>query len=204
MTERCPIRPFDRAAPDYAVRVQEWLADPHRYFRAFGPEARAFQRRNASERLRTMTLVAPASEFVALRPVCVSVDGLAEQTASWEELFSCVARRLLRAHPFTFAALQQAGELEWLGCPAEGEPVARVFAAGALQPQFADLAEVVGRIQWMFLMCGFRLNEVVVQVDPYTDEDWAIRAEVLRRRRAERRAKRQDEASVFAPDEPHF
>ena len=37
---------------------------------AFGAEARAFQKRHRSERLRTMTLVAEAEKLTAFRPVC--------------------------------------------------------------------------------------------------------------------------------------
>ena len=42
-------------------------------------------------------------------------------------------------------------------------------------------------MQWLFLMCGIRLNEVVVQVDPYTNEAWRVRkAEIDRKRAAEK------------------
>ena len=49
-------------------------------------------------------------------------------------------------------------------------------------------AEVVARVQWLFLMCGIRLNEVIVQVDPYTDEEWRVRKEEIDRKRSEERA----------------
>jgi len=48
--------------------------------------------------------------------------------------------------------------------------------------------EVVARVQWLFLMCGIRLNEVVVQVDPFSDEQWAVRKAEIDRRRAEDKA----------------
>lgn len=183
----CPVRPYDGTDAGYAAQVAEWLANPNAYFRAFGPEARAFQARNRSERLRTMTLVAPAEKLVALRPVQISLDGVREKVSSWESLFAVVSARLIAAQPGVFAALQAAGELDWLGCPADGAPVADALAAGTLKPDFTSLAEVVGRVQWLFLMCGIRLNEVIVQVDPYTDEAWAARrAEILRKRADEK------------------
>ena len=43
-------------------------------------------------------------------------------------------------------------------------------------------------MQWLFLMCGIRLNEVIVQVDPYTDEEWRVRKEEIDRKRSEERA----------------
>ena len=49
-------------------------------------------------------------------------------------------------------------------------------------------ADVVARVQWLFLMCGIRLNEVIVQVDPYTDEEWRVRKEEIDRKRSEERA----------------
>ena len=71
----CPVVSFERAGDGYAEQVGEWIANPHAYFKSFGPEARTFQKKHPSERLRTMTLVAPAAELAALRPVCLSLDG---------------------------------------------------------------------------------------------------------------------------------
>jgi len=184
----CPVAPYERAGEDYAESVLEWLADPHAYFQSFGREARAFQQRHRSERLRTMTLVAPAEKFEPFRPVCVCLDGAVEPADSWESLFAAATARLVPAFPRTFAALQAAGELDWLGCPADGEPVADVLAAGTLCPSFASRVEIVARVQWLFLMCGIRLNEVIVQVDPYTDEEWKVRREEIRRKRADEQA----------------
>ena len=183
----CPVVSFDRAGDGYAERVGEWIADPHAYFKSFGPEARTFQKKHPSERLRTMTFVMPSAELAGFRPVCVSLDGRDVDVASWSEVFSNVVSRLVPAHPAAFAALQSAGELEWLGCGPAEEPVATALEAGRLNPRFADWAEVVARVQWLFLMCGIRLNEVIVQVDPYTDEEWCVRkAEIDRRRAADR------------------
>ena len=182
------MAPFERAGEGYAETVASWLENPHAAFKAFGPEARAFQNRHRSERLRTMTLVVPAEELVAKRPVCLSVDGADEKVISWENVFAVAAARLMSAHSRTFEALQAAGELAWLGCPANGAPVAVVLEAGALKPGFGDLGEVVRRVQWLFLMCGFRLNEVIVQVDPYTDEEWKVRRAAILKRRADDKA----------------
>ena len=96
--------------------------------------------------------------------------------------------RLVAANPTTFDALQTAGQLEWLGCSATGEAVSEMLETGRINPQFADWAEVVARVQWLFLMCGIRLNEVIVQVDPYTDEEWRVRKEEIDRKRSEERA----------------
>ena len=52
----CPVVLFERAEGDYAERVSEWIANPHAYFKSFGPEARTFPKKHPSERLRTMTL----------------------------------------------------------------------------------------------------------------------------------------------------
>ena len=185
-TNTCPVVPFDRAGEGYAEQVGEWIANPHAAFRAFGPEAREFQRKHRSERLRTMTLVKPPAELAVLRPVCVSLDGHDVRVKSWADVFSNVVQRLLAVHAETFAALQSSGELEWLGCRPSDAPIAA--RAEQLNPQFADWAEVVARVQWLFLMCGIRLNEVIVQVDPYTDEEWRVRKDEIDRKRSEERA----------------
>jgi len=184
---RCPVVGYDESGEGYAEMVREWIANPHAYFRAFGPEAREFQRRHRSERLRTMTLVSPASELAQLRPVALSLDGIAIEVGSWEQAFAQVVARLVPAHAQTFDALQRDGELAWLGAAAGGVSVMALLLGGGMRPEFPDLAEVVARIQWLFLMCGIRLNEVIVQVDPYTDGEWKLRkAEIDRRRRADK------------------
>lgn len=185
---RCPVTTYACAAEDYAEQVLAWLENPHAYFKSFGPEARAFQKRHRSPRLRTMTLVAPAADFVGLRPVKMSVDGAIEAVGSWEDVFARTLARLVAAHPQNFVQLQQANELAWLGCPAEGPSVVEQLEAGTLSPEFEGLGEVVCRVQWLFLMCGIRLNEVIVQVDPYTDAEWKVRAEEIRTKRAVDRA----------------
>ena len=171
----CPVVQFEHAEEGYAEQVGEWIANPHVYFKSFGPEARAFQRRHPSERLRTMTLVASAAELAALRPVRISLDGQEVAVTSWSDVFTCAVSRLVAANPATFDALQAEGQLEWLGCPPAGEALSVLMEAGRINPQFADWAEVVARVQWLFLMCGIRLNEVIVQVNPYTDEEWRVR-----------------------------
>jgi len=184
MRNACPVVAFDRAGADYVQQVAAWLENPHAYFRAFGPEARAFQERHRSERLRTMTLVASAEELVKVRPVCLCVDRTEVAAASWEEVFALATARLMAAQPRVFALLQVVGELAWMGCPAGGRPAAEALEANELCPNFGSMAEVVRRVQWLFLMCGIRLNETIVQVDPYTDEAWKVRKEALDRRRA--------------------
>ena len=184
----CPVVSFESAGDGYAELVGEWIANPHAYFKSFGAEARAFQKKHPSERLRTMTLVAPAAELAGLRPVRLSLDGREVVAKSWSEAFSCAVSRLVAANPATFDALQAAGQLEWLGCASAGEAVSAMMEAGRINPQFTDWAEVVARVQWLFLMCGIRLNEVIVQVDPYTDEEWRVRKEEIDRKRSEERA----------------
>ena len=111
----CPVVSFERAGDGYAERVGEWIANPHAYFKSFGPEARTFQKKHPSERLRTMTLVVPAAELAVLRPVRLSLDGREVVAKSWSEAFSCAVSRLVAANPATFDALQTAGQLERQG-----------------------------------------------------------------------------------------
>lgn len=187
MRMSCPVTRYDRAPEGYAEAVVEWIANPHAYFVAFGAEARAFQKRHRSERLRTMTLVAEAEKLTAFRPVCLSLDESSERVTSWAEVFSIATSRLVAACPETFAALQEAGELTWLGCVPGGATADELLAVGSLRSEFSSLEEVVARVQWLFLMCGVKLNEVIVQVDPYTDDEWKSRkAEIDSRRAADK------------------
>ena len=153
-------------------------------FTEIGPEARTFQKKHRSERLWTMTLVAPA-ELAALRPVRLSLDGQEVVAKSWSEAFPCVVSHLLAANMAIFDALQASGRLEWFGCSFASESVSAMMEAERINPQFVDWAEVVTRVQWLFLMCGIRQNEVIVQVDPYTDEELLVRKAEIDRKRLE-------------------
>ena len=127
----------------------------------------------------------PDADIADFRPVCLSLDGRDVRVESWADAFSTAVSRLSAANPATFAALQNAGELEWLGCVPNGDDIGTLIEAGRINPQFADWAEVVSRVQWLFLMCGIRLNEVIVQVDPYTNEEWKSRKAEIDRKRAD-------------------
>ena len=50
----CPVVSFERAGDGYAEQVAEWIANPHAYFKSFGPEARTFieGRRAAQKAIR--------------------------------------------------------------------------------------------------------------------------------------------------------
>ena len=180
----CPVVCFELAGEGYLESVSQWIMNPHAYFRSFGAEAKEFQRTHRSERLRTMTLVAPAQKLTAFCPVCISLDGASVRVRSWEDVFSVVVSRLSEAYRTTFEALQEAGALAWLGCEKGGASIGEMIEAGELKPGFDSWDEVIARVQWLFLVCGIRLNEVIVQVDPYTDEQWAVRKQEIDSRRA--------------------
>ena len=90
----CPVVSFERAGDGYAEQVGEWIVNPHAYFKSFGPEVRTFQKKHPSERLRTMTLVAPAAELSEFRPVRLSLDGRDVAARAVTETFYVLWRSL--------------------------------------------------------------------------------------------------------------
>ena len=64
------------------------------------------------------------------------------------------------------------------------------FSAGSVTLKLDSLEEAFAAMQWIALMAGVKLNEVVVQVDPFTDAAWRVRA-------AELQAKRDEQSRVL-------
>ncbi|MGN0853619.1 MAG: hypothetical protein ACI4Q3_09640 [Kiritimatiellia bacterium] len=184
----CPVAPFERKGPEYVRQVDGWLDDPHAFFKSYGAAARSFQREHRSERLRTMTFVAPAADLLPMRPVRLWLGGEVRSVQGWDGVFSAVVGELVPACPATFDALQRSGLLAWIGCGAGGVPISTLLSAGALKPDFASWEDVIRRVQWLLLMCGIKLNDAIVQVDPYTDEQWTLREADIHRKRSEERA----------------
>ena len=184
----CPVAPFEQKGPEYVQQVEEWIANPHAFFKSFGDAARLFQQGHRSERLRTMTFVAAAADLLPMRPVRLWLGGAVKSVQGWDGVFSAVVGELVPGCPATFDALQRNGLLAWIGCEAGGVPILTLLSAGALKPNFASWEEVVRRIQWLLLMCGIKLNDAVVQVDPYTDAQWAEREADIHRKRSEEKA----------------
>lgn len=184
----CPVAPFERKGPEYVSQVEAWLANPHAFFKSFGEAAREFQRGHRSERLRTMTFVAAAPDLLPMRPVRLWLGGEVKSVQGWDGVFSAVVGELVPGCPATFDALQRNGLLAWMGCDAGGVSISTLLTAGALKPDFTSWEEVVRRIQWLLLMCGIKLNDAVVQVDPYTDAQWTEREADIHRKRAEEKA----------------
>ena len=181
----CPVAPFEQKGPEYVPQVEGWLANPHAFFKSFGEAARSFQQGHRSERLRTMTFVASAADLLPMRPVRLWLGGAVKTVKGWDGVFSAVVGELVPGCPATFDALQRSGLLAWMGCEAGGVPIATLLSAGALKPSFDSWEEVVRRIQWLLLMCGIKLNDAVVQVDPYTDAQWSEREAEIHRKRSE-------------------
>lgn len=183
----CPIAPFECASAGYAQKVDMWLANPHDYFKSFGEMAHRFQMRHRSERLRTMTFVVDPEQLVPLTPVKLYLGRDVTPVKGWDGTFSAAIGELGMAYPRTFDALQRHGLLEWLDCPAGGMAFSAMLMSGGLKPSFDSWEQVIYRIQWLVLMCGIKLNEAIVQVNPYTDEEWLVRqAEIQQKRRDER------------------
>lgn len=183
----CPVAPFEQKDMGYVHEVETWLSNPHAYFKSYGEVARGFQMRHRSERLRIMTFVAAPADLVGLTPQRLYLGREVKKVEGWDGVFSAVVGELGMDFPETFDALQRQGLLAWLGCPAGGVSVSALLMSGALKPAFDSWEQVIYRIQWLLLMCGIKLNDAVVQVDPYTDAQWKAREQEIHRKRREER-----------------
>ena len=177
-------RTDDLLARDREARL--WLADPHRYFKAFSRTARRFQHTHPSPRYRVMTLVGGPQEFLSRRPLRLHFMDRTTPVDTWADVFAAVVREIAVSRPVLLRALEMRGLIPWLVKENPAADVVDAFNAGAVTLRLATLEEAFQTAQWIALMAGVKLNEVIVQVDPFTDEEWRVRA-------AEIQAKRQEE-----------
>ncbi len=174
---------MDLAAKDREVRT--WIADPHRYFKAFSRTARRFQHTHPSPRYRVMTLVGGAAEFLCRRPLRLHMLGRTTPVRSWTDVFAAVVREVVVAKPRLVRALAARGLMPWLVAANPSDDVVAAFNAGAVTLKPASLEAAFTATQWIALMADVKLNEVIVQVDPFTDEEWRVREEQLQAKREE-------------------
>lgn len=181
--------PLSLAEKDRQAR--EWCADPHRFFKAFSRTAKRFQFQNRSPRYRVMTLVGGPNDFLKFHPIKLSIcDHLAHVT-SWEDVFATAIRELVQAKPAFIRTLSQAGYLPWMENLNPSVDLLTAFQNGEINLKFMTLVEAFCAVQWLIVMCDIKLNDVIVQIDPYESE------EAWRKREAELRAKRQEESRVL-------
>ena len=178
----------DLLARDREARL--WLADPHRYFKAFSRTARRFQHTHPSPRYRVMTLVGGPQEFLRHRPLRVHFLDRTTPVENWADVFATVVREIAVSRPVLLRALEMNGLLPWLVKEDSSADVVDAFCSGAVTLRLATLEEAFRTTQWIALMADVKLNEVLVQVDPFTDEEWRVRE-------AEIQAKRQEENRVL-------
>lgn len=172
--------------------AREWCADPHRFFKAFSRTAREFQRSHPSPRLRTMTLVGKPEEFLEKRPLQFHLWGETTRVGSWAQLLSVVTRQVAMSRPRVVEQLDQAGLAPWMVRKNPEDGLLDAFRKGEVTLKLATVAEAFARAQWLLLMAGVNLNEAVVQVDPFTDEQWKARnREIIAKREAENRVLRE-------------
>ena len=195
-------RGLDLAVRDRAVR--EWVAEPHRFFKAFGATARAFQRRHPSPRCRVMTFVGVADDFLKLRPRRVQLLDRTTEVRSWEEVFGAMVRAVVARFPDELRELDVTGYLSWMTKRDEQEDIVAAFSHGAVTLDFTSLEEAFAALQWLVLMMGVKLSDVVVQVDPYEDDAaWRARQADLRAKRAAEQQEARERHAARSSD-PHW
>lgn len=172
------------------AEVRQWMADPHRYFKAFSRVARRFQHEHRSARYRVMTFVGTAEDFLPRRPLRVALLGQTLPADSWEAVLADVVSVIASTNGPLIQALSRAGLVPWMANGAPELDLLEAFRQGKVTLQLDSVEAAFRATQWLLLMAGIRLNEAVVQVDPFTDETW-------RAREADLRAKRTEEARVL-------
>lgn len=166
-------------------QAREWIADPHRFFKAFSRTARRFQHQHPSARLRTMTLVGTPDEFLARRPLQFHAWEETVRVKSWEQVLSTVVAAVAMRQPRLLLDLDRAGLVPWMAKQDPGQDLIQALQASRVTLKLDSLAEAFRMTQWLLLMAGVKLNEAVVQVDPFSDEEWAVREAQLQEKRAE-------------------
>jgi len=189
--ETTVILPRDAAGMNERDRqVRDWMADPHRYFKAFSRTARRFQHSHPSARLRVMTFVGRPEEFLSRRPLRVHLLGKTTSVRSWAEVLSAVVATVVTAQPAYVLALAREGLIPWMVNGSDGLDLLEAFRRGQVTLSLDTLSDAFASAQWLMLMAGVKLNDAVVQVDSFTDEEWKARE-------AELQAKRADEKRIL-------
>lgn len=168
-------------------QAREWIAAPHAFFKAFSRTARRFQHQHPSARLRTMTFVGAPEEFLSSRPLQFHVWENTTRVRSWEEVLSTVVAAVARAKPQLLLDLDRAGLLPWVVRADPSLDLLEALRQAQVTLRLDSLAEAFRKTQWLLLMAGVKLNEAVVQVDPFTDEQWKVREAQIEARRAEQK-----------------
>lgn len=164
------------------VEVRKWLENPHQYFKAFSRVAKRFQHEHPSPRYRVMTLVGRPEEFLSRRPMKVGLFGHVRPVSCWEEVLAAIAGEIAAERSSVMRDVCRAGLAPWIAV-AEGMDVVEAFAVGAVALNLPSLEEAFLMAQWLLLMADVKLNEAIVQVDPFTDEEWSVRSAQLREKR---------------------
>ena len=166
-------------------QAREWIAAPHSFFKAFSRTARRFQHQHPSQRLRTMTFVGTPEEFLSRRPLQFHVWDKTTRVASWEQVLSTVVAAVALAQPRLLQDLDRAGLLPWMAKTDPSLDMLDALRQAQVTLRLDSLAEAFRKTQWLLLMAGVKLNEAVVQVDPFTDAEWKVREAQLQEKRAE-------------------
>lgn len=184
MTTQPEDRPLTLAEKNRQAR--EICADPHRFFKAFSRTARRFQHMNPSARYRVMTLVGSAPDFLPRKPLKLAINDRTLRVDSWTDVVALIVRELVTAKPSFILRLSEAGLLPWIENLEPSVDLITAFRNGQTTLRFTSLEEAFLSVQWLLVMCNVKLNEVIVQVDPYaSNAAWHAREEELRAKRAE-------------------
>lgn len=165
--------------------VREWIADPHKFFKAFSRTAKRFQHTHPSPRYRVMTLVGKPVEFLSRRPMRVNMLGKIVHVRSWSDVFGVVVGIVVDAKPQLMRELDARGMIPWIVKMNPGDDVVNAFNAGNVTLQIDSLESAFMMTQWIALMADVKLNDVIVQVDSFTDEEWRVREKELEAKREE-------------------
>lgn len=185
MNDKTPISTPSTLA-DKDRQAREICADPHKYFKAFSRTARRFQHMNPSPRYRVMTLVGTATDFLPRQPLKLLANDRLLRVSNWSDVFALLVRELVTAKPNQIRALASAGMVPWIASANPDADIIEAFENGEATLKFTTLEEAFWCVQWLLVMCDVKLNEVVVQVDPFeSDEAWRVREAELRAKRTE-------------------
>lgn len=167
------------------AQVRQWIANPHAQFKAFSRTARRFQHMHPSPRYRVMTFVGTPDAFLDKQPLRVHLYDHTLGVNSWEDVLAQVVRLVVAGRPELVRALDAAGLVPWMVRADATTDLVDAFLHGQVTLQIDTHESAFIRTQWLLLMADVMLNEAIVQVDPFTDETWRVRAEDLRAKRAE-------------------
>ena len=198
------VDPFDgleNKLPVNVVKIDNWskvvdriVENPAKNWpERYSAKAKVFKAANTTKDYRHFaeSLVNTASFLTGFveDPDLLFVDGdCLEKSDGWVGIFSSLLAYLAVHRADTLTKLDVAGLMNWLAKANDKASLPESIMAIGVSAEFGCLSDLCARMQWLLMMTGFNLNDVVIRFKRSDEQICKVQAELRKRREAEEKA----------------